>query len=68
MSKLNVLGAWNGGREKFFAGNSAQSFMGAGLVAMGGSCGSPDTNRELWVLRKVDGKGKQRISSFFGGI
>jgi hypothetical protein len=42
MGKLNLLGAWNGGLEKFFAGNSAQSFMKAGLTAMaaGGSCGS----------------------------
>ena len=42
MSKLNLLGAWNGGLEKFFAGNSAQSFMRTGLTAMvaGGSCGS----------------------------
>jgi hypothetical protein len=42
MSKLNLLGAWNGGLETFFAGNSAQSFMKAGLTAMaaGGSCGS----------------------------
>jgi hypothetical protein len=42
MSKLNLLGAWNGGPEKFFAGNSAQSFMRTGPVAMaaGGSCGS----------------------------
>jgi hypothetical protein len=42
MSKLNLLGAWNGGLSKFFAGKSAQSFMNAGLTAMaaGGSCGS----------------------------
>jgi hypothetical protein len=42
MSKLNLLGAWNSGLEKFFAGNSAQSFMKTGLTAMaaGGSCGS----------------------------
>jgi hypothetical protein len=41
MSKLNLLGAWNGGLEKFFAGNSARSFMKTGLTAMaaGGSCG-----------------------------
>jgi hypothetical protein len=42
MSKLNLLGSWNGGLEKFFTGNSAQSFMKTGLTAMaaGGSCGS----------------------------
>jgi hypothetical protein len=42
MSKLDVLGAWNGGLEKFFAGKSAQSFMRTSLTAMaaGGSCGS----------------------------
>ena len=42
MSKLNLLGAWNGGLEKFFTGNSAQNFMRTGLTAMaaGGSCGS----------------------------
>jgi hypothetical protein len=42
MSKLNLLGAWNGGLEKFFAGNNAQSFMRIGLTAMAadGSCGS----------------------------
>jgi hypothetical protein len=40
MSKLNVLGAWNGGGNKFYAGKSAQSFMGAGLTAMAASgCG-----------------------------
>jgi hypothetical protein len=41
MSKLNLLGAWNGGLEKFFAGNSYKSFMRTGLTAMaaGGSCG-----------------------------
>jgi hypothetical protein len=42
MSRLNLLGAWNGRLEMFFAGNSAQSFMRAGPVAMAadGSCGS----------------------------
>jgi ACGX-repeat protein len=42
MSRLNLLGAWNGGLGKFFAGNSAQSFMRTGLTAMAaaGSCGS----------------------------
>jgi hypothetical protein len=27
MSRLNLLGAWNGGLEKFSAGNNAQSFL-----------------------------------------
>jgi ACGX-repeat protein len=42
MSKLNLLGPWKGGPEKFFAGNSAQSFMKTGPAAMaaGASCGS----------------------------
>jgi hypothetical protein len=30
MGNLNWLGAWNGGLEKSFAGNSVQSFMRAG--------------------------------------
>jgi hypothetical protein len=49
MSKLNLLGAWNGGLEKFFAGNSAQSFMKTGLTAMaagGSSCGAGDGDKK----------------------
>jgi hypothetical protein len=44
MSKLNVLGAWNGGKAVFFAGKNVQSFMNDGLTAMaaGGSCGAGD--------------------------
>jgi ACGX-repeat protein len=48
MSKLNLLGAWNGGLEKFFAGNSARSFMKTGLTAMttGSSCGAGDDGKK----------------------
>jgi hypothetical protein len=52
MSKLNLLGAWNGGLEKFFAGNSYKSFMRTGPVAMaagsscGSSCGVGDSNKK----------------------
>jgi hypothetical protein len=52
MSKLNVLGAWNGGLAKFFTGKSAQSFLGTGLTAMavsgscGSSCGAKDDDKK----------------------
>jgi ACGX-repeat protein len=42
MDKLSLLDAWSHGAGKFFAGNSAQDFLGAGQRAMAsaGSCGS----------------------------
>jgi len=48
MSKLNVLGAWNGGLTTFFTGKSAQSFMGVGLttMAVSGSCGAGDDDKK----------------------
>lgn len=48
MSKLNVLGAWNGGLANFFTGKSAQSFMGIGLTAMAAasSCGAGDDGKK----------------------
>lgn len=42
MNRLNTLDAWKNGVSNFFSKSSAQSYMGANLVAMasGGSCGS----------------------------